>query len=61
VFENVTKYVIGIKRIDEIPQWIKNAFYIATTGRPGPVVIDIPRDIFYEKNGRDKMARETAC
>ncbi|WP_338600595.1 acetolactate synthase large subunit [Sulfolobus tengchongensis] len=49
VFENVTKYVIGIKRVEEIPLWIKNAFYIATTGRPGPVVVDIPRDIFYEK------------
>lgn len=49
IFQHITKYVVEIKKLDEIPQWIKNAFYIATTGRPGPVVVDIPRDIFYEK------------
>ncbi|QIW24327.1 acetolactate synthase large subunit [Sulfolobus sp. S-194] len=49
VFEHITKYVVEIKKLEEIPIWIKNAFYIATTGRPGPVVVDIPRDIFYEK------------
>jgi len=49
VVEHITKYVVRIKKLDEIPLWIKNAFYIATTGRPGPVVVDIPRDIFYEK------------
>jgi acetolactate synthase-1/2/3 large subunit len=49
VFEHVTKYVVEVKKIEEIPLWVKNAFYIATTGRPGPVVVDIPRDIFYEK------------
>ncbi|MFP3201091.1 MAG: acetolactate synthase large subunit [Sulfolobus sp.] len=49
IFEHITKYVVEIKKLEEIPIWIKNAFYIATTGRPGPVVVDIPRDIFYEK------------
>ncbi|MDT7872058.1 MAG: acetolactate synthase large subunit [Sulfolobaceae archaeon] len=49
VFEHITKYVVEVKKIEEIPLWVKNAFYIATTGRPGPVVVDIPRDIFYEK------------
>jgi len=49
VVEHITKHVVRIKKLDEIPIWIKNAFYIATTGRPGPVVVDIPRDIFYEK------------
>ena len=49
VFEHITKYVVEVKKIEEIPIWVKNAFYIATTGRPGPVVVDIPRDIFYEK------------
>lgn len=49
VFKDVTKYVVQIKKPQEIPQWIKNAFYIATTGRPGPVVVDIPRDVQLEK------------
>ncbi|BAB66516.1 acetolactate synthase large subunit [Sulfurisphaera tokodaii] len=49
IFEHITKYVVEVKKLEEIPIWIKNAFYIATTGRPGPVVVDIPRDIFYEK------------
>jgi len=49
IVEHTTKYVVRIKKLEEIPIWIKNAFYIATTGRPGPVVVDIPRDIFYEK------------
>lgn len=49
VFKDITKYVVQIKKTQEIPQWIKNAFYIATTGRPGPVVVDIPRDVQLEK------------
>lgn len=49
IFKDVSKYVVQLKSIDEIPIWIKNSFYIATTGRPGPVVVDIPRDIQLEK------------
>ncbi|AHC51778.1 acetolactate synthase [Sulfolobus acidocaldarius SUSAZ] len=49
IFEHITKYVIEVKKIEELPQMIKNAFYIAGTGRPGPVVVDIPRDILNEK------------
>jgi len=49
VMENITKYVLLVKNASEIPLALKNAIYIATTGRPGPVVIDIPRDLFNEK------------
>lgn len=49
IFANATKYVVQVKNIHEIPLWIKNAFFIATTGRPGPVVVDIPRDVQLEK------------
>lgn len=45
VMQHVAKYVIQLKDVREIPLWIKNAFYIASTGKPGPVVVDIPRDL----------------
>ncbi|SMD31285.1 acetolactate synthase large subunit [Picrophilus oshimae] len=41
----VTKYTVQLRSVDEIPFWIEKAFYIASTGRPGPVVVDIPRDL----------------
>jgi acetolactate synthase-1/2/3 large subunit len=41
----ITKYNYQVLEAAEIPQTIKTAFYIATTGRPGPVLIDIPKDI----------------
>lgn len=41
----ITKYNYQIRNIEDIPRIIKEAFYIATSGRPGPVVIDIPKDI----------------
>ncbi|MEG2371666.1 MAG: biosynthetic-type acetolactate synthase large subunit [Hydrogenoanaerobacterium sp.] len=39
------KYSFLIKNADEIPRIIKEAFYLATTGRQGPVLVDIPVDI----------------
>ncbi|MGX7417220.1 biosynthetic-type acetolactate synthase large subunit [Carnobacterium gallinarum] len=41
----ITKYNYQIRDVKEIPRIINEAFYIATTGRKGPVVIDIPKDI----------------
>lgn len=41
----VTKHNYLVKRVDEIPRVIAEAFHIATTGRPGPVVVDIPKDV----------------
>jgi len=40
----VVKWSYQIKRAEEIPEIIAKAFYIATTGRPGPVLIDITKD-----------------
>ena len=40
-----TKYNFLVKDVNELAKTIKKAFYIATTGRPGPVLIDFPKDI----------------
>lgn len=41
----VTKHSYLVKDVRELTQVVKEAFYIATTGRPGPVLVDIPRDV----------------
>ncbi len=40
-----TKYNFLVKDVNDLAQTIKEAFYIASTGRPGPVLVDIPKDI----------------
>ena len=46
----ITKHNYLVKDIDNLAQTIDEAFYIATTGRPGPVLIDIPKDIQQHKS-----------
>lgn len=41
----ITKYNYQVRNIEDIPHIIKEAFYIASSGRPGPVLIDFPKDI----------------
>jgi acetolactate synthase-1/2/3 large subunit len=41
----IVKHSFMVRRAEDIPSTIKKAFHIAATGRPGPVVIDIPKDI----------------
>ncbi|MGA0933685.1 MAG: acetolactate synthase 3 large subunit [Pseudohongiellaceae bacterium] len=41
----IVKHSFMVQRAEDIPRIVKEAFYIATTGRPGPVVIDIPKDV----------------
>jgi acetolactate synthase-1/2/3 large subunit len=45
----VTKWNCQVKKASEIPMAISKAFYIASTGRPGPVLIDITKDAQIEK------------
>ncbi|ELA6984598.1 TPA: acetolactate synthase 3 large subunit [Vibrio parahaemolyticus] len=41
----VVKHSFLVRKAEDIPETIKKAFYISTTGRPGPVVIDLPKDV----------------
>ncbi|MFC5631710.1 MULTISPECIES: acetolactate synthase large subunit [Streptococcus] len=41
----ITKYNYQVRHTEDIPRIIAEAIHIATTGRPGPVVIDLPKDI----------------
>ncbi|UXN33923.1 acetolactate synthase 3 large subunit [Avibacterium paragallinarum] len=46
----VVKHSFLVKRAEDLPEVIKKAFYIASTGRPGPVVIDLPKDVLNPAN-----------
>lgn len=41
----IVKHSFQVRRTQDIPQIFKKAFYIASSGRPGPVVIDVPKDV----------------
>jgi len=49
-----TKHNYLVKKIDDLARIIKEAFFIARSGRPGPVLIDIPKDITNSKTGYSK-------
>ena len=42
----ITKHNYLVKDVKELPRVLKEAFYIASTGRPGPVLVDIAKDVF---------------
>tara|TARA_B100001750_G_scaffold77366_1_gene61360 strand:+ start:140 stop:1822 length:1683 start_codon:yes stop_codon:yes gene_type:complete len=52
----VTKHNYLVMRADDLGQTIHEAFHIAKTGRPGPVLIDIPKDVFTETGEYDPDA-----
>jgi acetolactate synthase-1/2/3 large subunit len=41
----VTKHNYLVKRVEDLPGVLKEAFYLAAAGRPGPVLVDIPKDV----------------
>src|SRR6516165_2768196 len=41
----ITKHHYLVTRTEDIPRVVKEAFYVASTGRPGPVLIDVPKDV----------------
>ncbi|ODA39077.1 biosynthetic-type acetolactate synthase large subunit [Desulfosporosinus sp. BG] len=42
----ITKHNYLVKKVEDLPGVLKEAFYIARTGRPGPVVVDVVKDVF---------------
>ena len=54
----ITKHNYLVKDVRDLPEIIKEAFHIASTGRPGPVLVDIPVDVsnsMIEKNIKAKL------
>ncbi|MBO4997924.1 MAG: biosynthetic-type acetolactate synthase large subunit [Lachnospira sp.] len=45
ITRSICKYAVTVRKREDLGRIIKEAFYIARTGRPGPVVIDLPKDI----------------
>ncbi|MDQ7095916.1 biosynthetic-type acetolactate synthase large subunit [Desulfosporosinus sp. PR] len=46
----ITKHSYLVKDPRELPRIVKEAFYLARTGRPGPVLIDLPKDVLAQEN-----------
>jgi len=49
ITRHCTKHNYLVKRIEDLPRILHEAFYVASNGRPGPVVVDIPKDIQFAK------------
>ncbi|MCX6135595.1 MAG: biosynthetic-type acetolactate synthase large subunit [Ignavibacteriales bacterium] len=45
----ITKHNYLVRDVNELAKTVKEAFYIATTGRPGPVLVDLPKDVMAQK------------
>lgn len=54
----ITKHNFLVTQAQDLPQIIHDAFYIATTGRPGPVLVDVPKCIIDPANPRSEMVWE---
>lgn len=50
-FQPIAKWTVEIREAERIPELVQRAFRIARTGRPGPVVISLPEDIFLQDIG----------
>jgi acetolactate synthase-1/2/3 large subunit len=58
VSRSITKHNFLVKDVHELPTMLKQAFHIARTGRPGPVLVDIPIDIARAMNEKYEYPKE---
>jgi acetolactate synthase-1/2/3 large subunit len=56
VFGPLAKWAVQVERTERLPEVISRAFHVATSGRPGPVVIGLPEDLLYEEAVVDDAA-----
>ncbi len=49
VTRSITKHSFQVRRVEDLTRTIREAYHIAKTGRPGPVVVDLPKDILFAK------------
>src|SRR6185295_12404268 len=56
MFAPMAKWVAEIESADRIPEYVLRAFQVATSGRPGPVVLSLPEDVLVERSA----AKDTA-
>src|SRR3712207_4246931 len=63
ITRHCTKHNYLVKNIEELPRILHEAFYVAANGRPGPVVVDLPKDIqftsgTYEEHTSELQSRQ---
>lgn len=59
ICRNICKYAVTVRRREDLGRIIKEAFYIARTGKPGPVLVDLPKDV-QNALGPDEYPAEVA-
>ncbi len=59
ITRNCTKHNYLVKKIEDLPRILHEAFYIARSGRPGPVVVDIPKDVQFAMGEYYKPSNES--
>lgn len=53
ITRSITKYGVTVRNREDLGRIVKEAFYIARTGRPGPVLVDLPKDVMAELGSPD--------
>ena len=61
MFGEMTKWVAQIDRTDRIAEYVARAFTVATSGRPGPVVLALPEDCLWGMSRRSQTCRPTSA
>ena len=59
ICRNICKYAVTVRRREDLGRIIKEAFYIARTGKPGPVLVDFPKDV-QNALGSDEYPQEVS-